>query len=296
MQEFSFPKRRIGLYEKALPDISSAAGFAEPTICARQLGFDYWEISIDESELRLARLNWGREEIRELRQHTWDVDFPIHSMCLSAHRRFPFGSKDSQIRRRARDIMEQAIDLAYELGVRIIQLAGYDVYYEPHNEATHQFFLEGLQNACHMAESAGVILAMEIMDTEYLNSIFKYLKITETVRSPVLRVYPDLGNLFAWNNDLEANLGAGIHETVAIHLKDTLAIRDGFTGKFRDLTIGEGAVDFVAYFKILRRLNYAGPFVIEMWHQGQDMTSCQESLQTALRNIHQAMDNAGYLV
>lgn len=51
-------------------------------------------------------------------------------MCLSAHRRFPFGSADPAIREKAYLIMDQAIDFAVDLGIRTIQIAGYDVYYE----------------------------------------------------------------------------------------------------------------------------------------------------------------------
>lgn len=67
----------------------------------------------------------------------------IPSMCLSAHRRFPFGSRDEAVRERAREIMSKAIRLARDLGIRTIQLAGYDVYYEDHDEGTRNVLLKG---------------------------------------------------------------------------------------------------------------------------------------------------------
>ncbi len=67
----------------------------------------------------------------------------IPSMCLSAHRRFPFGSRDEAVRERAREIMSKAIRLARDLGIRTIQLAGYDVYYEDHDEGTRHVLLKG---------------------------------------------------------------------------------------------------------------------------------------------------------
>jgi hexulose-6-phosphate isomerase len=39
----------------------------------------------------------------------------------------------------------------------------------------------------------------------------------------------------------------------------------GFAGAFRDVPFGEGSVDFVDCFKTLHGLNYAGPFLVEMW-------------------------------
>ena len=40
--------------------------------------------------------------------------------------------------------MAKAIDLASDLGIRVIQLAGYDVYYEKKSVATRSFFIENL--------------------------------------------------------------------------------------------------------------------------------------------------------
>ncbi|MGM0108976.1 hexulose-6-phosphate isomerase [Enterococcus sp. AZ172] len=45
---------RIGLYEKALP---SGWSWQERLDAVKELGFDFLEISIDESEERLARLD-----------------------------------------------------------------------------------------------------------------------------------------------------------------------------------------------------------------------------------------------
>ena len=44
---------------------------------------------------------------------------------------FPFGSHDRDTRQQARTIMLKALRPAQDLGIRTIQLAGYDVYYEP---------------------------------------------------------------------------------------------------------------------------------------------------------------------
>ena len=49
-------------------------------------------------------------------------------------------------------------------------------------------------------------LALEIMDTPFMNSISRYLVLKERLPSPWLLVYPDLGNLTAWGNDVEQEL------------------------------------------------------------------------------------------
>jgi L-ribulose-5-phosphate 3-epimerase len=252
----------IGIYEKALP---AALSWPERLQLARECGFDFVEMSIDESDVRLSRLDWDQAERRRLVQAVMDSGVRIPTMCLSGHRRFPFGSHDAAVRERARQIMDKAIGFAQDVGIRTIQLAGYDVYYEKQDESTLRRFEEGLQWAVQRAAAAQVMIAVEIMDTAFMNSISKWLAWEERIRSPWFTVYPDVGNLSAWGNDVPLELRRGISRIAAIHLKDTLPVTPGSPGKFRDVPFGEGCVDFAGVFRTLKALNYRGTFLIEMW-------------------------------
>ena len=109
------------------------------------------------------------------------------------------------------------------------------------------------------------MLAVEIMDTEFMNSITKWKKWDRLLSSPWFSVYPDVGNLSAWGNDVTAELELGIDSIAAIHLKDTYPVTATSQGQFRDVPFGDGCVDFVGVFQTLKRLNYRGSFLIEMW-------------------------------
>ena len=161
--------------------------------------------------------------------------------------------------------MHKAITFAADTGIRVIQLAGYDVYYEPTTTESRARYLQGMQRALEVAARHQVMLALEIMDTTFLNSITKYLALKQQLPSPWFAVYPDIGNLTAWGNDVQAELTAGIHHIVGVHVKESKPVGPGFAGAFRDVPFGEGTVDFVQCFKTLRTLNYAGPFLVEMW-------------------------------
>ena len=89
----------------------------------------------------------------------------IPSMCLSCHRRFPYGSADPAIRKKAHEMTEQAIKFCRDLGIRVIQLAGYDVYYEESTADTRRFFEENLRESVLFAAEYGVVLAFETMET-----------------------------------------------------------------------------------------------------------------------------------
>ncbi|MGR5091812.1 L-ribulose-5-phosphate 3-epimerase [Vibrio maritimus] len=277
---------RMGLYEKALPNEFSWEDKLKQT---KQLGFDFLEISVDESDERRSRLDWDDQEIYELKRLCERYEIPLQSMCLSAHRKFPFGSLDPDIRAQAATHMEKAITLAYKLGIRTIQLAGYDVYYEPANEGTHQLFIQGMKQAAKMAERAGVMLAVEIMDTSYLNSLSKFEVLNRQVNSPFFTAYPDVGNISGWNYDVSTELALSMPHIVQIHLKDTYKVTADYPGQFRDLVIGDGDVDFDAIFSTLKRTECVVPMVIEMWAQDEHW---RENIITAKQRLNQVCARA----
>lgn len=280
----------LGIYEKALPKNVS---WKDRLLLAKKLGFNFVEMSVDETDERLARLDWTKQERKELIDSEYEVGLKVYSMCLSGHRRFPFGSSDPDTRSHGLQIMKKAIDLASDLGIRNIQLAGYDVYYEPKTLTSRAYFMENLQKAVAMAAEKQVMLSIEIMDDPFINSVTKFNKIKKQIHSPWLQVYPDLGNLNAWpENDVEAELELGIDEIAALHVKDTLNVTDTFKGKFKNVPFGEGQVDFLGCFKTLKRLGYNGTFMLEMWSETSDDPEAE--IKKALAYTLPIFKEAGY--
>lgn len=233
------PAYKLGLYEKAMPgNLPLAAKLA----AAREAGYDFMELSIDETDEKLARLEWTDVEIGALRRSVEDTGTPLASICLSGHRRFPLGDPDKAAREQGVRIMEQAIRLAARLGVRVIQIAGYDVYYKPGDESTRAWFAENLFRSTEAAAAWGVTLAFETMETPFLNTVEKAMYWVGKIDSPWLNVYPDLGNITcAAEGDagrVRADLASGRGRISAMHLKETRP------GIFREVPYGEGHVDF----------------------------------------------------
>lgn len=268
---YDIKKNPLGIYEKAIPNDFS---WKEKMQTAKAAGFDYIEISIDESDERLARLDWSDEEIEEIRSYMEETGIVIPTMCLSGHRRFPFGSKDEGTRAKAFEIMEKGILLAQKLGVRCIQLATYDVYYEESDEETKRRFLDGMKKSVEMASRAGVILAMEIMDTPFVGTILRAMHYIKEIPSPYFKIYPDMGNLTQFSNDVESEFELGIAQTAAIHVKETKP------GVFKNVPFGEGTVRFTDIFKKLKELNYTGMFLIEMWADNSRKQTMDEAVKT----------------
>ena len=286
---YDLNKFPLGIYEKALPKNIS---WRDRLKYAKELGFDFVEISIDETDERLARLDWNLEERKEFINAILETGVRVPSMCFSGHRRFPLGSESSEIRKKSLELMKKAIELAVDLGIRNIQMAGYDVYYEVGNEKTRQLYIDGMRQSLKWAEQDNVMLSIEIMDHPFMNSITKYLEFDQILDSPFLTVYPDIGNLTAWGNDVRSELLKGKHKISAIHLKDTLAVIENFPGKFKEVPFGEGCVDFVEFFKLLKEINYNGPLLIEMWTEKSE--NPLKEIEKAKKWMEDKMSKGGF--
>ncbi|WP_159566720.1 L-ribulose-5-phosphate 3-epimerase [Budvicia diplopodorum] len=275
----------LGIYEKALPQGDD--WLAKLTLAA-ELGFDFVEMSLDESDSRLARLDWSSEQRMALVSAIAKTGVRVPSMCLSAHRRFPLGAEDDETRDRGLEVMRKAIRLAQDVGIRVIQLAGYDVYYQQANDNTRERFRDGLKESVEMASRAQVTLAMEIMDYPLMNSISKALGYAHYLNNPWFQLYPDIGNLSAWDNDVQMELASGAGHIVAVHVKDTKP------GVFKNVPFGDGIVDFERCFATLHHSGYQGPYLIEMW--SETAVDPIKEVTIARDWVKQRMHNAGLAI
>ncbi len=253
----------LGMYEKAVPnDIT----WEERLTVARESGFDYVEISVDETDAKLARLDWTADERRELLRLQQECGLPIRSMCLSGHRKYPFGATDPAVRERSMQIMEKALYLACDLGVRTIQLAGYDVYYEDGTDETRKYFAENLARATEMAAREGVLLGFETMETPFMDTVEKSMAYVNQVDSPYLGVYPDLGNLtnasFLYGKSVTDDLATGRGHLLAAHCKETVA------GAYREIPFGTGTTDWEALDECVKQ--GVRRYVAEFWYVGSE--------------------------
>ena len=254
---------QLSVYEKALPDHLDWSGrFA----AARTAGFDAMELSIDESDGRLARLYWGADERRTLFDQARSEGVALSSICLSGHRKYPMGSSDPATERKSMEIMARALDFACDMGIPVIQLAGYDVYYDPSTPDTVKRFSENLVRATQMAASAGVLLGFETMETPFMDTVQKAMAYVNQVNSPYLGVYPDLGNLtnasLLYGVGVPDDLMTGAGHLIATHIKETVP------GKYREIPMGTGHVDFTATIQKAWALGVRR-YVTEMWYVGQ---------------------------
>lgn len=273
---------RIGLYEKAMPNLT----WNEKLQTTKELGFDFLEISIDETDEKLARLDMSNDVRLGLVSLMNKHDIRIESICLSGHRKYPLGGEDEAIQKKSLEIAYKAILLAKDLGVRHIQLAGYDVYYDESNQQTQHNFLNNLIKVVSFASQHGVLLGFETMETDFMNTIQKSSKYVELLNSPYLKIYPDIGNVTnAHDNNLEHilhDIESNKEHIIAIHLKEVVP------NVFREVPFGTGITNFK---EIITRAKALGinRYVMECWYVGsvnwemeleQDLSFLKEFLES----------------
>ncbi|MER2150422.1 MAG: L-ribulose-5-phosphate 3-epimerase [Candidatus Limivicinus sp.] len=250
----------LGLYEKAMPDVS----WSEKLKIAKEAGYDFVEISIDATEERISRIYSSRQERRELADLCFDLEMPIRTLNASALTRYSLGNPDPALCAHGMEIAERSIELAVDLGVRIMMIPGYDVYYEPHSEETERRFVENIRRLERIAACAGVQLGFETMENEFMNTVEKALYYVGLVNSNYLKIYPDIGNTtnaaVLYGTDPIADLRQGSGQLLALHLKETCP------GCYREIPYGTGHVDFEAAVRTAWELGIRC-YVTEFWYK-----------------------------
>ncbi len=257
-------KMPVGLYEKALP---ASLSWEERLATAGQAGFDFVEISIDESDERLARLDWIPSQRAELRQSIANTGVQVMTMCLSGHRKYPLGSHDPQLRRRGLEILRKAIVFAGDVGLRVVQVMAYDVFYETSDATTGGNFVEGLWQGAQWAGQAGVMLGLENLDTPFVECVSQAMAIIREIDSPWLQLYPDIGNLAAAGYNPADELPLAKGHLLGVHVKDALP------KVIRGVAFEKGIVPFRETFRALAQMGFWGLLGVEKWgqmHAGED--------------------------
>lgn len=247
----------LGVYEKALRHTGSWDDlFAQ----ARDAGFAFVDLSVDESPQRAARLHWQPEERRAVREAAARAGVALGGVCLSVHRRIAPGSADPQVRAQAVEVLRDGINLCADLAVPVLQLAGYFAHYERTEPQSRDRYVECLRWGAQHAARRGVLLGIENVDGDDINSISAAMSVIEEIDSAWLWLYPDIGNLAEHGLDVVAELAAGSGRMLALHVKDVRP------GEPRRVPMGEGIVAWDAAFAELARQQWSGRVMIEMWN------------------------------
>lgn len=216
---------------------------------AREAGLDGVELCLRADYARDAL--WSLAGARSARSSARAVGLDIPSLALLMLNEGSFAG-DGERRERARSIVRHSIEVAREVGARIILLPFFGAGRIEGPTAVAQV-IEALHSLAPVAEAAGVMLGIET--TLPAASV---VDIVRAVGSPAVSNYFDVANAVWLTYDpvteLEALSAAGA--LPQIHIKD-IQEQPG------DRPPGEGRVPYPAVAAALRRLAYDGYLVFE---------------------------------
>lgn len=271
----------LGIYEKAL----TGSTFEELFDSAARAGFSFVDLSVDESDERLARLRWTAKERAAVRTAAARAGVAIGGVCLSVHRSIAPGSSDPKQRARALEVLREGIDLCRDLGASVLQLAGYYAYYEDPRPEARADYIDVFRRGTQYAALRGVMLGLENVDGTDVTSIQTALDVADEIDSPWFALYPDIGNFTVQGRDVATEIRDSAGSALAWHVKD--ARRD----EPRRVPMGEGDVPWDLAFDELARQRWSGRIMIEMWND--DAPDSEAIAHTAGTFIRTRLQNAG---
>jgi len=228
----------LGLYEKAMPDDMP---LTEKLLLTKELGYDYMELCVDLHPERAKRLDWTKQERYELVDFMRKNGLKFVTLSMSVLRRCPMGESDENVAEFMRTL-EQGLELACDLGCRVILFNGYDTFNKPSTPETQARLHKHLPEAAALAARYGVMIGIENADQPYVDSIRKARSLVDAVDSPWMGIYADFANTsVTMEGDMDktvADIHSGKGKIVAMHLKDAIP------GDYRYAGYGKGMVDF----------------------------------------------------
>lgn len=245
----------MGLYEKS---ICTSWPWEDKFALVKDAGYDYFELAIDATEEKLARL-YDRGEMSKIRRVSERYDLPLYTFAFTANRFFPLGSPDDAVRQRGVALLCDACDFAAYVGAQTINIAAYDVYESESTPQTEALFIRSLERCAEHAAMRGVIISLETMDSHFIDTTQKAMKYVRMLDSPYVQIGADPGNITAMGHNPVTDIPTGAKHIVEVEFKDVLP------GNVRDIELGTGILNFDAVFQMLGEIHYSGFLAFETW-------------------------------
>ena len=258
---------KLGLYEKAkAPNLSWKDKF---DICLKS-GFDFMELSLDESIEKKNRLKWNKSQKKDFLDAQKEVGISVPSINISTFKNLVFVD-EKQVFVDAVNLFKEIVDFAYSLNISNIQITSFPFSGKLSVGERENIFVDFLKEITDYICGRNMYISFETQDNGLITNTVSSMKIIEKVNSPWLRYYPDLGNLINFGNLKEKYNGKNdaVENDLKVakgirfcHIKETNENHD------RRIEFGSGNdhAQYVRHFQLLKELG-CEYFVAEFWYK-----------------------------
>ena len=231
---------------------------------AKSFNLDCIEFIFDFNDYAISPLlsEKGLDEIREVSKKT---GVAVKTICADYFMEAPLHSQDQDIAYKSEKVMIQLLNNAHQLGVTDVVIPCVDQSSLNGKEAKSRF-IERMLSVEEIAEKVGVNLSLE---TDLPPKPF--VELLEKFQSKRVTVNYDLGNSAALGYDPVQELSAYGPLITDIHIKDRI-LGGG------PVVLGEGAVDFEAFFNELKGINFQGPFIMQAYRNEEGLNIFKKQL------------------
>ncbi len=214
-----------------------------------EIGFDGVELDIGDDYRETLLWTQGPGAVADLIDETGGA---LLSFCAGACWQISPASPDASVRAEIHQLLADLIgySAALHAGVILVPVTpgGDEVSYE---DGTARW-IDEMKKLAPIAEDKGVVLALENVGRGYGKSAAELIHLVDSIGSPGVQTYYDIGNATAFGNDPVAEIQALGSRIADVHIKD----RDGEL-------LGEGVVNIPDSVKALKELGYDGDLVLE---------------------------------
>lgn len=217
-------------------------------------GFDGVEVpsAMDQAEILAARKETGLK---------------VPSIVVATHWLKPLTDPSASVREVGLEGLRQALRDAHAYGASSVLLVPGKVTKEVSYADAYTRSQEEIAKAIPLAESLGVVIAIENVWNQFLLSPLEAVRYVDSFRSPWVRWHFDVGNVvnFGYPEQWIRILG---HRIVKIHVKEySRKIRDehGPYAGFK-IDLMEGDSDWPTVMRALDEVGYSGWLITEQYH------------------------------
>ncbi|MDQ7844426.1 MAG: TIM barrel protein [Armatimonadota bacterium] len=169
--------------------------------------------------------------------------------------------------------LARSMEVARRLGAGLLVAhVGYSMVGRP-RDGQWAAAVQGLRTAGAMAEEAGVVLAVEPLNSVldhpgyFLDTLPAALRLLDEVGRPSVRLLLDVYHMRMMHEDLLERLPGALPYTVHIHLADV-------PGRGEP---GTGTIDWPAVLRILERSGYRGALGLECWPSADPVSAVRRA-------------------
>jgi L-ribulose-5-phosphate 3-epimerase len=222
---------------------------------AANLGLENIEFILDFNDVSLNPLmdSKGVDEILSLSLKT---GIKVKKVCANYFMEAPLHSLSREVAKESQKVLHSLIRNSRQLCITdiVIPCEGQSSLID---KGSKERFIENIQSSIELAETLDINLSLE---TDLAPSPFAEL--LEELKSPIISINYDTGNSASLGYDPVEELLAYGNRISGIHIKDR-KYREGST------ILGTGDTNFELFFRELKKINYKGPFIMEVYRDDE---------------------------